>query len=373
MNKEQVKKLFKKYVNNTCTDKEKQVLERYLESFQQKDLNLKDLDFDERIKEKIWADVLSKTSQKKKVSRFPFRRLYKYAAVFICLVSLTYWFLAREKNNQSQDIVVVEQAIILKTGNNKEVVINTSDPQVLYKNGKVIGTHDGESINYSNNETETVLTFNEIKIPNGRTFKLTLSDGTAVHLNAGTTMKYPVTFIQGKQREVYLDGEAYFEVAKDSKHPFIVNANNMGVKVLGTHFNVNTYNDLNPYTVLAEGSVTVYNLELKSGNESQKTIIPGQKASLTNKNIQVEEVDINEYLDWKEGMLIFNNERFLNILAKIERKYNVTIKNEYLELNNLNFKGSFENETIIDLLNTFKVSAGFNYTIIDNEIVISKP
>jgi len=72
-------------------------------------------------------------------------------------------------------------------------------------------------------------------------------------------------------------------------------------------------------------------------------------------------------------MSIFNNEMFPNILKKIERKYNVTIKNEYLELNDSKFKGNFEDETIIDLLNTFKVSAGFNYKIIDNEIIISKP
>jgi len=243
----------------------------------------------------------------------------------------------------------------------------------LYSKGKVIGKQNGESINYVNNEIVTELIFNEIEIPKGRTFKLKLSDGTVVHLNAGSMMKYPVNFIPGLQREIYLKGEAYLEVAKDKKHPFIVNTDKMGIKVLGTHFNVNSYEETKPYTVLVEGSVVVYDQDNKEDIGYQKTIIPGQKASLTKNNIQVNNVNVGDYLSWREGRVIFNNDIFIHIIKKIERKYNVTIKNEYLDLNNVKFKGDFKNETIIDLLDTFKESAGFNYEIIDNEIIINKP
>lgn len=373
MNKRQAKKLYKKYVNNECSEHEKELLNSYLESYQDKQISLNDLNFDQDVKNKLWQQIISETTKKKKVVKLPINNYLKYAAIFLIMISISVLFFNKEDNVKQPPLVISEEAIILRTEDNEKVVINTKNNQSLYKNGQVVGTQNGAAINYVNNEALTELVYNEIEIPHGKTFKLTLSDGTVVHLNAGTSMKFPVNFIKGKQREIYLDGEAYFEVAKDRKHPFIVNTHEMGVKVLGTHFNVNSYEGSKSYTVLAEGSVVVYNQHKKNTIAYQKTIIPGQKASLTSENIEVKNVDINKYLSWREGRLLFNNDSFLNIIKKIERKYNVKIKNEYSELNNLRFKGDFKNETIIDLLDTFKESAGFNYKIIDNEIIINKP
>ncbi len=373
MNKRQAKKLYKKYVNNECSEHEKELLNSYLESFQDKKISLNDLNFDKDVKNKLWLQIASETSKNKRVVKLSIHNYLKYAAVFLVMISISVLFFTKEDNVKQPPLVISEEAIILRTGDNDKVVINTKNNQSLYKNGQVVGTQNGAAINYVNNEALTELVYNEIEIPHGKTFMLTLSDGTVVHLNAGTNMKFPVNFIKGKQREIYLDGEAYFEVAKDRKHPFIVNTSEMGVKVLGTHFNVNTYENTKSYTVLAEGSVVVYNQHKKNDIAYQKTIIPGQKASLTSENIDVKNVDINKYLSWREGRLLFNNDSFLNIIKKIERKYNVKIKNEYLELNNIRFKGDFKEETIIDLLDTFKESAGFNYKIIDNEIIINKP
>ncbi len=374
MNKRQAKKLFRKYVNNECTEQEKELLDNYLESFQDKSIPLKQLNFESDIKSKIWQKIVSETTESEKEKKYFSVKYLKYAAMLIALLSLSIWFLStNKKENQPPSLIISEQSIILKTGDNKKVVINTKDNQALISNGQIIGEQNGASISYKNGKKETELVYNEIEIPNGRTFKLILSDGTTVHLNAGSTMKYPVNFIQGTSREIYLQGEAYFEVTKDVNHPFVVNANNIGVKVLGTHFNVNSYENTDAYTVLAEGSIVVYNQLEKNNPENHKKIAPGQKASLLKQNIQVKNVDISQYLGWMDGRLLFNNENFMNIVKKIERKYNVIIENKYEKLNELRFKGDFKNESIIDLLDTFKESAGFNYKIIDNKIIINKP
>ncbi len=374
MNKRQAKKLFRKYVNNECTEQEKELLDNYLESFQDKSIPLKQLNFESDIKSKIWQKIVSETTEGEKEKKYFSVKYLKYAAMLIALLSLSIWFLStNKKENQPPSLIISEQSIILKTGDNKKVVINTKGNQALISNGQIIGEQNGASISYKKGKKETELVYNEIEIPNGRTFKLILSDGTTVHLNAGSTMKYPVSFIQGTSREIYLQGEAYFEVTKDVNHPFVVNANNIGVKVLGTHFNVNSYENTDAYTVLAEGSIVVYNQLEKNNPENHKKIAPGQKASLLKQNIQVKNVDISQYLGWMDGRLLFNNENFMNIVKKIERKYNVIIENKYEKLNELRFKGDFKNESIIDLLDTFKESAGFNYKIIDNKIIINKP
>ena len=105
----------------------------------------------------------------------------------------------------------------------------------------MVGNQNGNKIVYDTETTLEKLVYNTIKIPYGKRFELQLSDGTIVHLNSGTTLKYPVKFIASGNRQVFLDGEAFFDVAKDKTHPFVVNADNLNVRVLGTHFNVSNY------------------------------------------------------------------------------------------------------------------------------------
>ncbi|WP_298486017.1 FecR family protein [uncultured Maribacter sp.] len=371
MNKRQAKLLFKKYVDGQCTEHEKNMLNNYLESFQNEEVPLHELNFDDDIKNKIWRKIELERNNNKKVNK-PFYYYFKYAAIIVVLFSISVFYINKDKNS-SEPLVISEDAIILKTANNEKIIIDSKGQRNLIKEGKVIGKQNGNSINYVNNDAVADLVYNEISIPYGRTFKLTLSDGTTVHLNAGSTMKYPINFIKGNQREIYLKGEAYFEVAKDEDHPFIVNTNDIGVRVLGTHFNVNSYENTDSYTVLAEGSVVVYDQIMKDDLDTHIKIVPGQKASLFKENITIKNVDVNKYLGWRNGRLLFDNEEFKDVVRKIERKYNVKIENEYSKLNNLKFKGDFEDESIIDLLDTFKESARFNYEIIDNKIIIKKP
>lgn len=372
MKKEQAKELFDKYVINECTSTEIELLEIYLDSFQDKEELWSQLNYDKEIKDKVWTKINSTlTTKKAKVKVFSFKEYYKYAAVFISLIGVILWYQFTHTDTEVQinQISVADDAIILKTSNNKRTEINTNDEQiVLDETGKIVGQQKGNQISYEVNELLEELVYNEIIVPDGKKFKLILSDGTMAHMNSGSSLKYPVNFISGEDRKVFLQGEAYFEVTKDTEHPFFVVTEEMEIKVLGTHFNVSSYQGSDTFAVLAEGSVAVY--DTSSHDSNFKTIQPGEKAMIADNTIEITEVDLNDYLGWREGLLAFNNDQFVNIILKIERQYGVKIKNEFTALETARFRGFFKDETITDLLDTFKESAGFDYTITNHKIII---
>ena len=200
-----------------------------------------------------------------------------------------------------------------------------------------------------------------------------LSDGTTVHLNSGTTLKYPVKFIAGENRQVFLDGEAFFDVAKDKKHPFIVNADNLNVRVLGTHFNVSNYpEDAVTDVVLVEGSVGMYNVKEEFDANKNTVLKPGYKGSFNKQNnvIFTKPVITDIYTSWINGGLTFRNMTFKNIITKLERRYNVTIVNKNEKLANEKFNASFSDESIEKVMSYFNDIHGINYTIKNNQILI---
>tara|TARA_R110002111_G_scaffold48644_2_gene86252 strand:+ start:22 stop:684 length:663 start_codon:yes stop_codon:yes gene_type:complete len=217
------------------------------------------------------------------------------------------------------------------------------------------------------------LVYNTLTVPHGKHFKVQLSDGTNVHLNAGTSLRYPVKFLQNNNREVFISGEAFFEVYPDKEHPFIVNADSLNIEVLGTEFNVSAYpEDLTTDVVLVEGSVGMYmnNKSLKEG----LLIKPGTKGSL-NRNLETltsKLVDTSIYTMWMDGDLVFRNMPFKNITRKLERNFNITIIIKNYQLNDEVFNATFKNgATIQSILKSFKNSFGIDYTIKDGTVYIN--
>jgi ferric-dicitrate binding protein FerR (iron transport regulator) len=170
---------------------------------------------------------------------------------------------------------------------------------------------------------------NELVIPFGEKSVLYLADGTKVWLNAGTRFAFPSRFT-GENREVFLQGEAYFEVAKNKKQPFIVSAGQINIKVLGTHFNISAYaNDASIETILLEGSVAVRKQTSFGLSWNEVVLKPYQKASFDMQNNEVTvsyEPGADQYITWTEGWLQFSQESLQVVFAKLERYYNVDIK-----------------------------------------------
>ncbi|OXB05611.1 FecR family protein [Flavobacterium pectinovorum] len=304
-----------------------------------------------------------------------FKKYIAIAASVVVLLGIGFFYKQNIQNKTIQPKFDFKSTdIVLQLENGKVQIIHEDNSvQVLDSKGNVVGNQSGNKLVYENNSDLEKVSYNTIKIPYGKKFQLQLSDRTLVHLNSGTTLKYPVKFIAGENRQVFLDGEAFFDVAKDKKHPFIVNADNLNVRVLGTHFNVSNYpEDAATDVVLVEGSVGMYNSN-EDFNADKNTILkPGYKGSFNKENasIMTKPVITDIYTSWINGGLTFRNMTFKNIITKLERRYNVTIINKNEKLANEKFNASFKEESIENVMSYFNDIHGINYTIKNNQILI---
>lgn len=212
--------------------------------------------------------------------------------------------------------------------------------------------------------------FNTLKIPRGGEFKLVLSDGTRVYLNSATSLKYPVVFDE-KERKVYLSGEAYFEVAKEVDRPFYVVTDDVQVRVYGTEFNVNTYWKENIQTVLVNGKVGISG----RGNKGEILMKPGELVSYNQNDgeFQVKEVDVRQYVAWKNGFFAFENETLEKIMSTLSLWYNVDVVFQSEAAKSLVFTGYMKRyEEIDEILNAITDVVGVTFTIKEQTIIISK-
>ncbi|GAA3617478.1 FecR domain-containing protein [Flavivirga amylovorans] len=383
-------KLITKKLDGTISKKEEIALNNWLEHsknnralfFKIKDLKNKGVNISEIENfnlETGWNAILQKYEAKKKKanSNFKFRSVHKYAAIFLGFSLISFSVYNYTFTNETTLLIPDSNAITLKLDSGEVKVLNTSSSHdITDAKGNVLGSKEGNKLDYKATANTEKLVYNTLSIPYGKTFEITLSDGTKVNLNAGSTIKYPIKFLKGKKRKVFLTGEAFFDVSEDKVHPFIVKTTKMNVTVLGTEFNVSAYPEDNIInTVLVEGSVSL-GKSIK-GNAQNKEIIrlePNQKASWNKKSnkVKVRTVDTDIYTSWIGGRLVIKNMPFRNIIKKLERKYNVTIQNNYKEIGNYKFTASFDVETIEKVLSSFSENKAFKFERTDNTIIIDK-
>ncbi|WP_276168093.1 FecR family protein [Zobellia alginiliquefaciens] len=240
--------------------------------------------------------------------------------------------------------------------------------------GNIIADKNTNALNFSDqhNSGSQQVVYNEIYIPHGQTFKIRLSDGTSVWLNAGSKLKFPTSFKNDSlhTRTVFLEGEGFFDVTQNKKKPFLVVTQGVEVKVLGTQFNLSSYEtDENIATTLIEGKVTLSESN-KPDNEIELSPTFQANYKKSENNFSKTKVDTSIYTAWMENKLIIDNLKFSDILIKLERVHQVKFLNNAKHLNNEVFKGEFENETIEAVLNTISLSTPFEYTIDQNTITI---
>lgn len=199
--------------------------------------------------------------------------------------------------------------------------------------------------------------------PAGQMTNIELPDGTLVMLNSGTRIQYSANFTEG-HRQVYLEGEAFFDVQRDAEHPFIVNSEFLGVKVYGTSFNIQAYPEDKAFTAtLVEGSIGILNT---AGEEVTK-LVPGEKAYFAESetNIDIRKVDTAIYTSWKEGLVTFRNERLEDIAKQIERWYNVEIIIQKEGLGEERYFGTIlKNKPIDQILEVLKLTTSLEYEIV---------
>lgn len=212
----------------------------------------------------------------------------------------------------------------------------------------------------SNKLKEATNTFAEIQCPLGVRTKFELPDGTTGFLNSGSRLKYPVNFSKG--RKVKITGEAYFDVVHNENNPFVVQTNNLNVKVLGTQFNVIAYDDdLYEKVILNRGKVEISS----PTNQKLEILQPDQKLVLNveSRKYHVNEVEASQYIGWIEGKLIFRNESMLQVAERLGRWYNADIEIQDKELYNYAFRATFIDESLEEVLGLMKLTAPFTFEL----------
>lgn len=232
-----------------------------------------------------------------------------------------------------------------------------------------LGTLSLFFVNRSQNEKLSSI-YNTIEVPNGEKSQILLYDGTRVWLNSGTKFKYPVAFSRNT-RDVFIEGEAFFDVAKDKRHPFVVNAGRLKVKVLGTRFNVCAYpEDGEFFTTLEKGSVNASN---DSGD--QVTLKPGEQVILNCKTdgLTYHKVNTDLYTSWKENLLKFDDATFDEVIKKMERWYDIKITVDPAVNTKERFTMTIKTESLREMLALVSKTTKINYEIKVNSVLIKKP
>jgi hypothetical protein len=319
---------------------------------------LKSFDSDKAVAVLI-KNIKSKTKIKNKRH---FSHWMKYAAIFIGLLMITTYTINGIKQDQSISkftVLNISGITLTINGSDDVQVFQVNGREVIKdKNGYEIGTIQNDLISYksnSNNKSKSN-SINILTVPYGKRFDVILADGTSVHLNAGSVLKYPSNFDGNSKREVFLEGEAYFKVTKNKDIPFIVKTEKLDTRVYGTEFNVSAYmNDNTTDVVLVEGIVGVQETTKRTGFSNE----------------YVENVNVSSYIAWKSGSLMFDNENIANVFKKLERQFNVDIQNDYSELYKHSYTGTFRSENIDDILMIISAHTKFYYSKKGNKIIIT--
>jgi len=369
MKKEELKDLFKKYNDGTCTEHEKALLETWYLQHNEPGGNLIQPKID-AAKNLILLKLPGNESSFLKIGL----RLAA-AAVIIGIIFSVVFILKDNQNSQKNTKLQADlppgtnKALLMLANGQKLNLSDASNGKLLQNHGVSIIKNKAGQVQFNYSGQSAIAEQNTISTPNGGQWQIRLPDGSQVWLNATSSLTFPTTFNHAVNRIVKLSGEGYFEIAKDSAHPFIVISDNQRVEVLGTHFNINSYHDEpNVKTTLLEGRVKVSLL----GNTNPSILKPGEQAITTGNQLQVKQVDIDEVMAWKNGYFQFDNEPINSIMRKLSRWYDVKI--EYQDsIKNESLDGHVSrNKNISQVINALEATKTVHFKLEGRRITVMK-
>lgn len=368
--------LLQKYENGTITKEELALLESW---YNHKSAIGKAEISDEELEANlagIWNTLpQAPENNKKSIKLWP--KITVAAAVLAMLIFGFYFYNLYEKQKMEAMAALTDEIIpggnkaYLTLANGKRISLTEAENGTLAEQEGVTitKTDDGQLIYNVGNTSAKVgaSAFNTIETPNGGQYQVRLPDGTKVWLNAASMLKYPLNFGK-KERRVELNGEGYFEVAENKSKPFRIKTDRQEVTVLGTHFNVNNYKDeTNTTTTLLTGSISLLNLV-----SSEKVILkPNDQGVLSGKTLNVQQVNAEDAIAWKNGEFLFNDEPLESIMRQISRWYDVEV--EYIGINPTDrFGGSISRfENVSNVLEKLELTGGVHFKIHNRTIIVS--
>ena len=343
MEKEQLKELFEKYHEGICTEEEKALLEDWYLQFNEHEIEISPRKI-HAIGNRIYRELPGNHSSFIKIGVTLAAAAVLIGFVFTIVLKMVTPPLPTPITKVSEVQPGKNKAILTLSNGHKVSLEEAANGEISNESGsKIVKTQDGQLVYFAESTGGDLnYSINTISTPNGGQWQVILPDGSKVWLNSASSLDYPATFKNQNERVVVVRGEAYFEVAKDKQHPFMVKTRGQTVSVLGTHFNINSYNDEPTVkTTLQEGKIKIQSLG------GSKILTPGQQATLTDNSLSVEQADLAETLAWKNGYFRFNNEDIRSIMRKLARWYNIEVAYLY-DIPNDSLNGKISRSKNID-------------------------
>ncbi|ATP55269.1 iron dicitrate transport regulator FecR [Pedobacter ginsengisoli] len=386
MENQRLDELIEKYILKTATIQEQQELLDWYNTENGEEIAWLSEQLNEEVlvKQRLLLNINKQIQPKSKSVKLCPRIAAAAAILLVAGAGLFFFNSDRGIQKQVQDDVAVND---IAPGKNTATITLANGKTIQLSDAKTGVIIDATSLKYNDNtqvntsaitgrHPELVSGPRTVQTPRGGTYQITLPDGTKVWLNAASSLSFPSTFQGLGNRKVELSGEAYFEVAKDKTHAFIVTTEKQEVEVLGTHFNINSYADEpNTKTTLLEGSVRVAyaprHPEFISGSHTSKSTMdevilkPNQQAILTdNTNITVKQVDPEDAIAWKNGYFMFNTETLQEVMNKVARWYDVNVQYQNPEVKKLKFSGTMSRyDNISQILKKIAAISNVSYSI----------
>lgn len=277
-------------------------------------------------KDILWSKIDSSLTKKKK-SVFLIRVSKIAASISLLIISgFSVWFLLKEEVSPMatilENITIEDNSDIqLLLSEDRTLAISNDESTIVYKEDGKIDIDSNEEL------TEELSVYNTLVVPYGKRTNLTLKDGTKVWINSGSKLVYPVSF-NPSERRVFVEGEAYFEVARNEKSPFIVETRNLDIRVLGTAFNVTAFRDEPTYsTVLVQGSVEVIGNKSSRIRKTKTILTPNDRLAYHEGSGEtfVKKVNVERYVSWKDGYMIYRQASLKKVMRELSRYYNIEI------------------------------------------------
>ncbi|SMC58365.1 FecR family protein [Pedobacter nyackensis] len=336
MEKPDAKDLLANYLAGKSTEEEAALLESWHLDYELDDVATITPEDQSKDLDEVWNALEQRELVSKRIVMWP--KMAVAAAVILVTGLALFFYLQQSKpveqiTNTVADIPPGKNDAVLTLSNGQKIVLNeTGEGEIASQAGiSITKDKDGTIVYHSNASAGAKLNsgellYNTITTPRGGKYQLNLPDGSKVWLNAGSSLKYPVVFAENERR-VELSGEAYFEVSKDKKRPFYVNTDRQGLKVLGTHFNINAFRDEpETTTTLLEGSVKIIPVYKNVTNLALRDVVlsPGQQ-SVVGRTVTVSKANLEEAISWKNGMFQFNDTDLSSVMRQASRWYDVDV------------------------------------------------
>ena len=373
------KQLLQKYRSGTCTFEEKLLVENWYNQ-QSKNASFKFAEPDyELLRREIWDRLPAAHERKSVIKAFGYRWLSVAAAILVLIGGGIFFF--RTTINVRQNALVsvspvVKNGVVLTLSDGKKIdLTDVKNGAVAQQMGVRITKSEDGTLVYTARPAEmrnesTKLNYNTIETPKGRYYQINLPDGTRAWLNAASSLKYPTSFAFQKNRRVELLGEAYFEVAKDKSHPFLVKTAGQEIEVLGTHFNVMAYGgEQFVKTTLLEGAVRItgkdFTAKLKAGELAVNDLLSGK--------INISATEAEDAIAWKNGYFNFDNVKIEEVMRQVARWYDVDVELKSIDRTKAYWVANYPKSSSLEgLLKSLEITGDFQYKIIGRRVVITQ-